>query len=184
MDVIEKRIESLQKIARLQTIVLAVVICISVYMFDRTSMVISGKINPFDSARQASGLGLDYSYFTLSIFWPLILGVACEIYRILTVRVNALCEIIRKEDDSFLLHVSMLVQPKDLSKMLLYVVPKIPTLTITIYSLSLIIFFSFAHWTSEESDLGVAVATILYIVVFPISLKLASSFMNKENWLN
>ena len=115
---------------------LALVIAVSVYLAQRTFFV-AGNM----AATQAEVFGLSFSYITLSLVWPIILGVFCSIYVVLgNKRMRLLDELQRqglKAESTSLLDVYSFEVPRGAgSRFLLAVIRFLPLTSISIVALA------------------------------------------------
>jgi hypothetical protein len=56
---------------------LVAVALVSAYLLQRTGQILVFGLDPLSPQPQASQIGLEFSYLTLSVAWPIVLGVLC-----------------------------------------------------------------------------------------------------------
>jgi len=181
MDIDEKRIDALNQVSKLQISCYVVTLCISAYMFDRTVKMFGDEAGPLDLVRQVEGIGLEYSYFTLSILWPLILGVFSTMFFALTIKAEKLRNVLSKNIEHPEMLVATSFDSKQFPKLFLIVSSWLPITILIFYSLSLIGFVGFSVlyeylWQGPENDIGVFISLLLYLLVLPIGIKLTAAF--------
>lgn len=77
MDIQDKLLASATVLSKTGLALLLSIATISAYLIQRSISVMANWTNPLNPQPQAARLGLAFSYLTLSILWPLILGALC-----------------------------------------------------------------------------------------------------------
>jgi hypothetical protein len=77
MDIKEKLLESVKGISTAYFGVSLLLVASSLYLISRSINVSFGKVNPTSFTSQASYIDLQFTYLTLTILWPIIIGILC-----------------------------------------------------------------------------------------------------------
>ncbi len=186
MDNQEKLLESLKEQYRHKTVVLAAILAIAIYMIDRTFALYWGEIEPFGHQDQGGFKGLKYTYFTLSILWPIILALTCHIYVHISEKIESTENAVNTDLNLLRCLVPFYFSQKEqLGRMLRYLA-LLPIITVLFFSLSLLlivlgdIYFSYfpeEEWQSNTRfTTSVFYGIVGYIVALLIALKYTKGF--------
>jgi hypothetical protein len=190
MDFQEKLLDSLKEVFRLKLILLASVVCISVYLLDRSSQLMGGQLDPVSFNSQAAIHSLNFSFFSLSILWPLLLATLVHIYIAVSNRSAYSYQVLIKSCDDAKTLIPAFFEEKYLPSKLRKGISWLPIISATIYALTLILFMldkiisvpSDPNDPSNTSNISVGVGVyfslVAYVLVFPLALYYLKSFKN------
>jgi hypothetical protein len=99
MDVESKLYDSLKTLSKLAISALVAVVGLSVYLIQRSVDVAVDWTDPFSPKPQSEHWGLAFSFMTLSIMWPVVLGALCAAFRVVVMKVTAVLSLLRERSD-------------------------------------------------------------------------------------
>jgi len=179
-------LSSLKESSRLYISSLLIVIAISVYLLDRAHKVYAGAMVPGGFTRQATVIGLDYSYFVLTLLFPIILGSVCMVCINLDEKIKRIRVRLSLQKDQIQDLLPYAIDEGTLPKYLNKLFNWLPIMGITIHTMA----FSFyiykllneGNGSPMSSEVYIGLDVILSIMMYPfsllISLKLVWPFRN------
>ena len=178
MDIYQLKLNSLNQLYKFKLVLLLVILIISIYLLDRGILTLLGRVSPLGQQQQVEIQGLDFSYITLSILWPLILASVTALFNVVGTRARLAYKEFNKTANISNIFIPWYFEEKSLSKKYRNLIFSMPIFVSFTHCIPLIITFSEAikevvrkHAHIDASYLSEIFIGSLFLVIIPTAFR-------------